>query len=107
MLPTGGGSLFSVGGFAYFDLDEMKKHPVNPYWNNYLSNQVTFQENAFRKGYYGWMGYGGSIMQWNPELKIGFGYIPLEIFGSDSNNVKASNLQQVMSDTVRKLRSKA
>ena len=24
-----------------------------------------------RDGFYGWMGFGGSVFQWNPELKIG------------------------------------
>ena len=27
-----------------------------------------------RVGWYGWLGYGGSVFQWHPELKIGFGY---------------------------------
>ena len=24
-----------------------------------------------RNGFYGWMGFGGSVFQWHPELKIG------------------------------------
>merc|ERR1719479_701474 len=31
--------------------------------------------NKNREGFYGWFGYGGSIFQWNPELKIGFEFI--------------------------------
>ena len=27
-----------------------------------------------RAGWIGWMGYGGSVFQWHPELNIGFGY---------------------------------
>ena len=29
-----------------------------------------------RKGYIGWQGYGGSVLQWNPTHQIGFGYNP-------------------------------
>ncbi len=35
--------------------------------------------NAGREGFYGWMGLGGSIFQWHPELKIGFGYVPTSL----------------------------
>ena len=28
-----------------------------------------------RNGWYGWFGFGGSVMQWHPELQIGFAYI--------------------------------
>ncbi len=27
-----------------------------------------------RAGYVGWYGYGGSVLQWHPGLKIGFGF---------------------------------
>ena len=29
-----------------------------------------------RKGFVGWMGLGGSVFQWHPELKISFAYVP-------------------------------
>ena len=32
--------------------------------------------NKGREGFYGWMGLGGSIFQWNPELEIGFAFVP-------------------------------
>merc|ERR1712037_344698 len=32
--------------------------------------------HGFRDGYYGWIGYGGSVFQWHPKLKIGFAYVP-------------------------------
>ena len=40
-----------------------------------------------RDGYYGWLGYGGSVFQWHPEYKIGFGYVPtlLEWYSADNN----------------------
>ena len=36
--------------------------------------------NKNREGYFGWFGYGGSIMQWHPELKIGFAFVIFEKF---------------------------
>ncbi len=35
--------------------------------------------NEGREGFYGWMGLGGSIFQWHPEHKIGFGYVPTSL----------------------------
>ena len=28
-------------------------------------------EEEGRVGFYGWMGFGGSVFQWNPKLNIG------------------------------------
>ncbi|MEH6568705.1 MAG: serine hydrolase [Halioglobus sp.] len=35
--------------------------------------------NQGREGYYGWMGFGGSIFQWHPGHEIGFGYVPTSL----------------------------
>ena len=32
------------------------------------------RSKGLRDGWMGWMGFGGSVMQWHPELKIGFAY---------------------------------
>lgn len=53
------------------------------------------------------MGYGGSIFQWNPELNIGFAYVPLDCIFGDYVNYKGSFLQQVASDCVIKKRGAA
>ena len=52
------------------------KGGVNYYKNS--SDATPMDKNHFnknREGYYGWFGYGGSIMQWHPELKIGFAFV--------------------------------
>ena len=46
-----------------------------------------------RDGYVGWMGLGGSVFQWHPELKIGFAYVPSHLQGFDFMNLRASYLQ--------------
>jgi len=32
-----------------------------------------------REGYFGWGGYGGSSLFWNPDLKISVAYIPSDL----------------------------
>ena len=44
-----------------------------------------FEEEGGRDGYYGWFGYGGSVFQWHPDLRIGFAME--EIFRLRSSNV--------------------
>ena len=52
---AGGEFLFTKGGVAFFD-------------------------KGLREGYFGWFGYGGSVLQWNPSLKIGFAYTCTYLF---------------------------
>lgn len=46
-----------------------------------------------REGFYGWFGLGGSIMQWNPEHKIGFGYVPTSLCVLDLLNERGKAYQ--------------
>jgi len=43
----------------------LDSHFGNAGWNDFKDGRV---------GFVGWMGAGGSVLQWNPELRIGFGY---------------------------------
>ena len=51
-------------------------------------------EKAGRDGFYGWFGYGGSIFQWHPEFKIGFGYTPTLMEWYSIDNGKGKRLQR-------------
>ena len=62
-------------------------------------------ETNGRLGYFGWMGYGGSVFQWHPELKIGFGYVPTLLNWIDLTNNKARLLQGEVEKCARKLQS--
>lgn len=53
---------------------------------------------ALRKGYFGWQGHGGSVLQWNPDLNIGFGYAPTLLEWYDKRNTKAAVLQKMVVD---------
>jgi hypothetical protein len=49
--------------------------------------------NEGRQGFYGWMGLGGSIFQWHPEHKIGFGYVPTSLNVIDIMNERGKGYQ--------------
>ena len=66
-----------------------------------------FEEDGGRDGYYGWFGYGGSVFQWNPDLKIGFGYTPTLLHWQDPfTNHKGRLLQQEVVKCVQNLKTK-
>eukprot|EP00092_Neocalanus_flemingeri_P004302 GFUD01004625.1.p1 GENE.GFUD01004625.1~~GFUD01004625.1.p1 ORF type:complete len:457 (+),score=129.58 GFUD01004625.1:76-1446(+) len=47
-----------------------------------------------RNGFVGWMGFGGSVMQWHPRLNLGFGYTCTLLTWWDLANTKARKLQK-------------
>ncbi len=50
------------------------------------SSQAERDFNEGREGFYGWMGFGGSIFQWHPELEIGFAFVPTSLHALDFFN---------------------
>ncbi len=50
--------------------------------------------NQGREGFYGWFGLGGSIFQWHPEHRIGFGYVPTSLNILDVVNERGKAYQQ-------------
>lgn len=59
--------------------------------------------NQGREGYYGWMGLGGSIFQWNLEHKIGFAYVPTSLNVLDIVNERGKAYQTAVVDCITKL----
>ena len=57
---------------------------------------------GYRNGYYGWYGFGGCVMQWEPTLKIGFGYSPTLVQWYDLQNQKGAKLQKIVADCAQK-----
>lgn len=50
--------------------------------------------NKGREGFYGWMGLGGSIFQWNPERNIGFAFVPTSMHMIDIFNERGKVYQK-------------
>jgi len=66
-----------------------------------------FDNHDDRKGYFGWMGYGGSAFQWHPELGIGFAYTCTLLFPISVFNAKAAEFQQEVSKCAKNLATNA
>jgi CubicO group peptidase (beta-lactamase class C family) len=72
---------FTQGGLATF------AHPGAG------ADDLTTGLNVGREGFYGWMGLGGSIFQWNPEHKVGFAYAPTSLNWLDVVNTRGKVYQ--------------
>ena len=64
-------------------------------------NKFSEEGGVGRDGYFGWFGYGGSVFQWNPELKIGFAYTPTLLHWFDMTNGRGRLLQQEVVNCVK------
>ena len=72
---------------------------VNLYDNPFLVPESAGMNG--RDGYVGWMGFGGSIFQWNPDYKIGFAYVPTMLDWTDLNNSKGLKLQKSVVECIQ------
>jgi CubicO group peptidase (beta-lactamase class C family) len=59
--------------------------------------------NGGREGFFGWMGLGGSIFQWNPKLDIGFGFTVTELHVLDFFNERGKVYQAEAMHCIRAL----
>ena len=81
--------------FGTLDLG-MKTSFTNAGWCRFGDGSI----NPFERfGFTGWMGYGGSVMQWHTDLDIAFGYA-MDLMESDINNRRAFRLQGAASECV-------
>ncbi len=81
---------FTQGGVASFS--------TGPY-----RNENVRKLNEGRHGFYGWMGLGGSVFQWHPRHKIGFGYVPTSLFPVDIFNERGKAYQAEVLRCVERL----
>lgn len=72
---------FTQGGVNQFCLDKTN------------SQMIDRAFNEGREGFYGWMGFGGSIFQWHPELDIGFAFAPTSLHYLDLLNERGKCFQ--------------
>ena len=74
-------------------------------YNNHPSHTGTLDRgmNEGREGFYGWMGFGGSLFQWHPEYRIGFGYVPTSLNSHDLTNARGKVYQTEVMRCVEKL----
>ena len=60
--------------------------------------------NVGREGFYGWMGFGGSIFQWHPRHEIGFGFVPTSLHVLDILNERGKTYQAEVLRCVERLK---
>lgn len=100
----GSRSCFYKGGVNRFTKENFT-HPMTVFGEaEHKVVPPTFGENLGvqgREGFIGWMGLGGSVMQWHLELKIGFGYVPSDFNYLDFNNTRAAKLQNIVMQCVK------
>ena len=82
---------FTQGGVALFSKVSNRSSPLDSGLNN------------GREGFFGWMGLGGSLFQWHPEFRIGFGYVPTSLNVLDIVNERGKAYQAEMLKCVGKL----
>ncbi len=73
---------FTQGGLAQFQRTEAQPQSLEAALNH------------GREGFFGWMGFGGSVFQWHPDLRIGFAYVPASLNPIDFLNERAKAYQQ-------------
>ena len=83
---------FTQGGVASFSKVSNPSSPLDSGLNN------------GREGFFGWMGLGGSLFQWHPEFRIGFGYVPTSLNVLDIVNERGKSYQAEMLKCVDKLK---
>ena len=80
---------FTQSGLAYFEGRSTFDDP----WEKGLVEG--------REGFFGWMGFGGSIFQWHPRLKIGFSFVPTSLNWLDLVNERGKAYQRELLKCLR------
>ena len=94
-------STYTKGGIHLFGLKYMTipKTQDSPFQEKCLSD-FEFLQHEPKSGFYGWQGYGGSLFQYDPVLKIGFSYVPTDLFILDFCNHRGAKIQKIVKDIV-------
>ena len=82
---------FTQGGVDFFT-------PCDP-----STPRLEREFNEGREGFYGWMGFGGSLFQWHPEWDIGFAFVPTSLHVLDFLNERGKRYQAEVLQCVAKM----
>lgn len=80
---------FTQGGVAHFTACD------------HDSSRIEKEFNVGREGFYGWMGLGGSLFQWHPEMDIGFAFVPTSLHTLDLLNERGKEYQVEVSRCIQ------
>ena len=57
--------------------------------------------NKYRDSWWGWHGYSGSVLQWDPELKISIAYVPANPMFLDIGANRAGIFQGIITQILK------
>ena len=104
---SAGVEVLSPGAWEQLHRDPVEA-PIFNIWPTFFTqggvNKFEEEEGGGRGGYYGWFGYGGSVFQWDPKLKIGFAYTPSLLYWFDLTNNRGRLLQQEVTKCVKNMK---
>lgn len=84
------------GGVFHYDKAALMEH---------RGGKLSKSEEIFidgRDGFYGWQGSGGSSCNWNPDLKIGIGYVPNDLHMIDEFYLRPARLTKCVVECAKK-----
>ena len=81
-------SNYTKGGIQKWEPISPTRVPDTVFKMPKVTGLIGHHANRCREGYYGWMGFGGSVFQWNPEQQISFAYVPSDIFMLDGVSLR-------------------
>lgn len=84
------------GGHGHFGMTDEIMESAKPH-----NKHFALHAHTGREGFIGWAGFGGSVFMWNPELEIGFGYVPFNFITGDMNNKRGATIQAVVLQIVK------
>ena len=61
---------------------------------------INIYSRAEVKGWYGFMGIGGSVFHWHPELRISFVFLPTYLDWTDFSMARGVKLRDIVYDCV-------
>jgi len=88
-------NIYNQGGAFCFGLEKLKQKGI----------PITLPIEMFskdREGWYGWVGFGGSVTMWHLEHKIGFSYTPAEHVMTDNACHRGKHLQKVLVECIKR-----
>jgi CubicO group peptidase (beta-lactamase class C family) len=87
-----GRTIFTQGGVAHF------------VESTAASSKIHKAFNAGREGFFGWMGLGGSLFQWHPQHRVGFGFVPTSLHVLDLFNERGKAYQAEVLACIKNLK---
>ena len=84
-------TLFTQGGVNYYADGHNPTRHDSPQQEERIEDGGSLRHHTtlVPAGLYGWNGYGGALHVWDPELELGFAYVPTYLAWYDPGKIRA------------------